>query len=171
MRGLVLEIASGSGEHALHFARRFPRLAFQPSDPDAEARASIAAHANDAGLPNLRPPLALDVLADAPFPPAGAVLCINMIHIAPWAATAGLLRHAAGALPPGSPLILYGPFRRDGVPTAPSNLDFDASLRARDPLWGLRRLEDVAALAEPDFTGLQTVEMPANNLTVVFRRR
>lgn len=169
-RGTVLEVASGSGEHALHFARAFPHLRFQPSDPDAEARASIAAWAAEAALPNLRPLLALDVLDDAPFPPADVVLCINMIHIAPWAATAGLLRHAARALPAGAPLILYGPFRREGVPTAPSNLDFDRSLRERDPRWGLRRLEGVAALAAPEFDGPEVREMPANNLSVRFRR-
>lgn len=169
--GTVLEVASGSGEHALHFARAFPRLLFQPSDPDAEARASIAAYAAEAALPNLRPPLSLSVLDGAPFPAADAVLCINMIHIAPWDATAGLLRHAAAALLPGTPLILYGPYLRDGVATAASNLDFDASLRERDPRWGLRRLEAVAALAAPNFNGPEVREMPANNLLVSFRRR
>ena len=171
VRGTVLEVASGSGEHALHFARRFPQLHFQPSDPSEEARASIATYAMETALPNLRPPLALDVLEDAPFPAADAVLCINMIHIAPSAATGGLLRHAAAALAPGAPLLLYGPFLRDGVPTAPSNLDFDASLRARDGRWGLRRLEEVAALAAPDFLAPEVREMRANNLCVRFRRR
>jgi SAM-dependent methyltransferase len=170
-QGLVLEVASGSGEHALHFARAFPHLAFQPSDPDAEARASIAAYIAEAKLPNFRLPLALDVLDAAPFPPAAAMLCINMIHIAPWPATAALLRHAARSLPPGAPLILYGPFLRDGVATAPSNLDFDASLRERNPAWGLRRLGDVAALAAPDFTGPDLREMPANNLCLRLLRR
>jgi SAM-dependent methyltransferase len=169
--GTVLEVASGSGEHALHFARRFPHLRFQPSDPDAEARASIAAYAEEAALPNLHSPLALDVLDAAAFPAADAVLCINMIHIAPADAIEGLLRHAAAALAPGAPLLLYGPFLRDGVPTAPSNLDFDRSLRERDARWGLRRLEDVAALARPDFDGPEIREMPANNLLVRFRRR
>jgi SAM-dependent methyltransferase len=169
--GLVLEVASGSGEHALHFARAFPHLAFQPSDPDAEARASIAAYIAEAALPNLRPPLALDVLDAAPFPPAAAMLCINMIHIAPWEATTALLRHAARSLPPGAPLILYGPFLRDGVATAPSNLDFDVSLRERDPAWGLRRLEHVTALAAPDFAGPELREMPANNLCLRLLRR
>jgi len=169
--GLVLEIASGSGEHALHLARAFPALDFQPSDPGAEARASIAAWREAEGPPNLLPPIRLDVLEDAPFPPAAAVLCINMIHIAPWAATLGLLRHAAAALPPGAPLILYGPYLREGVPTAEGNLAFDADLRARNPEWGIRALEDVAAAAAPGFALERVVEMPANNLTVLFRRR
>jgi hypothetical protein len=111
------------------------------------------------------------VLDAAAFPAADAVLCINMIHIAPADAIEGLLRHAAAALAPGAPLLLYGPFLRDGVPTAPSNLDFDRSLRERDARWGLRRLEDVAALARPDFDGPEIREMPANNLLVRFRRR
>lgn len=168
--GLVLEIASGSGEHALHLARGFPALEFQPSDPGAEARASIAAWRAAEGPPNLLPPIRLDVLEDAPFPAAQAVLCINMIHIAPWAATLGLLRHAAAALAAGSPLILYGPYLRAGVATAPGNIAFDVDLRARNPEWGIRALEDVVAAA-PDFAPERVVEMPANNLTVLFRRR
>lgn len=168
--GLVLEVASGSGEHALHLARAFPALRFQPTDPSAEALASIAAWREAEGPANLLPPLRLDVLEEAPFPAAQAVLCINMIHIAPWAATLGLLRGAAGALAPGAPLILYGPYLRAGVPTAEGNLAFDADLRARNPKWGIRALEDVAAAA-PDFALERVVEMPANNLTVLFRHR
>jgi hypothetical protein len=168
--GLVLEIASGSGEHALHLARAFPALDFQPSDPGEEARASIEAWRVAEGPPNLRAPLRLDVREDAPFPPAAAVLCINMIHIAPWAATLGLLRGAAAALPAGAPLILYGPYLRAGVETAPGNIAFDADLRARNPEWGIRALEEVAAAAEPAFALERVVEMPANNLTVLFRR-
>jgi len=168
--GLVLEIASGSGEHALHLARAFPALHFQPSDPTPEARASIAAWREAEGPPNLLPPLALDAMADQPFPAADALLCINMIHIAPWAATLGLLRHGAAALAPGGALILYGPYLREGVQTAEGNRDFDASLRARNSEWGIRRLEDVAAAAAPGFTLERVVEMPANNLVVVFRR-
>ncbi|MCW8086722.1 DUF938 domain-containing protein [Sabulicella glaciei] len=165
-RGTVLEVASGSGEHAVHLARRFPHLLWQPSDPDGEARASIALYVKEAGLPNLRPPVALDAAGDAPFPPADAVLCINMIHIAPWEACEGLLRKA-----PGGSLFLYSPFVRDGVPTAPSNIAFDADLRARDPRWGVRRLEDVAALAAQHGWGPPAVTgMPANNLLVAFRR-
>lgn len=168
-RGLVLEAASGSGEHVLHFAPAFPALTFQPSDPDADARASIDAWC--AGVANIRPALALDAAAaEWPIDQADAVLCINMIHIAPWAACLGLLRGAARVLPAGAPLVLYGPFRRAGVPTAPSNEAFDADLRARDPRWGLRDLEAVAAAAE-GFDPPEVTAMPANNLTVAFRRR
>jgi hypothetical protein len=171
-RGTILEIASGTGEHSVHFAGRFPNLRWQPSDPDDEALASIAAWRAEAGLPNLLDPLRLDAAA-APWPVAGAdaVLCINMVHISPWAATIGLLRGAGTLLPPGAPLILYGPYRREGVATAPSNAAFDASLRARDPEWGLRDLEAVEAEALGNGLHLgQVTEMPANNLTVVFRR-
>jgi hypothetical protein len=171
-RGIVLEIASGSGEHAVHFARALPGLTFQPTDPDPDALTSIAAWGAESGLPNLRPPLLLDAAAQAwPVEAADAILCINMIHISPWRATEGLLAGAARLLAPGAPLTLYGPYRRDGVPTAPSNEAFDASLRARDPAWGLRQLEDVAVLAEAAGFGPPAVfEMPANNLSVVFRR-
>ncbi|MCU0945927.1 MAG: class I SAM-dependent methyltransferase [Rubritepida sp.] len=167
--GVVLEIASGSGEHALHLARAFPQLDWQPSDPDAEARASIAAWRAAEGPPNLRAPLALDAAGPAPFPPAAAVLCINMIHIAPWAAARGLLAKAAGCLAPGAPLILYGPFLRAGVATAPSNLAFDDDLRARNPAWGLRHLDTLAAAAD-GFGAPAVIAMPANNLLVAFRR-
>ncbi len=168
-RGLVLEVASGTGEHCAHFAAALPALHWQPTDLDPDNRASIAAWCDD--LPNVRAPVAMDAAAAWPVTAADAVLCINMIHIAPWAATEGLLRGAALVLPPGAPLILYGPYRQDGVPTAPSNEEFDASLRARDPAWGLRRLEDVAALAAAQGFGAPAVTpMPANNLVVVFRR-
>lgn len=168
--GLVLEVASGTGEHAAHFAAALPALRFQPSDPDPASRASIDAWC--AGLPNVRPALALDAAAAKwPLDHADAVLCINMVHISPWAATLGLLRGAARLLPPGGPLVLYGPYRRAGVPTAPSNDAFDADLRARNPAWGLRQLEEVAAEAAAAGFGLpEIVEMPANNLTVIFRR-
>lgn len=167
-RGLVLEVAAGTGEHAVHIASALPDLTWQPSDPSEEARRSIDAWA--AGQANIRPALALDASAwPWPIQAADALLCVNMIHIAPWAACLGLLRGAHALLPPGAPLMLYGPYLRDGVATAPSNLDFDASLRARNPEWGLRRLEDVAAAAA-GFTLARVVEMPANNLTVVFRR-
>jgi len=171
--GLLLEVASGSGEHAVHLAAAFPDLAIQPSDPDPDARASIAAWAAETGLANIRPPLALDAAAAAAWPlaHADAVLCINMIHIAPWAAAEGLLRGAARILPPGAPLVLYGPFRQGRAHTAPSNEAFDASLRAQDPRWGVRDLEEVAALAATQgFGAPEVVPMPANNLTVVFRR-
>ena len=168
-RGLVLEVAAGTGEHARHFATALPGLTWQPSDPSPEARASMDAWAE--GVPNILPGLALDAAAwPWPIARADAVLCVNMIHIAPWAACLGLLRGAAEILPPGAPLILYGPYLRAGVVTAPSNLDFDASLKARNPEWGLRALEDVAAAAQGFALG-QVVEMPANNLTVVFQRQ
>ncbi len=170
--GLVLEVASGSGEHAIHLAAALPALTFQPSDPDPGARASIDAWAAKAGLANIRPALALDAAAaDWPAAAADAVVCINMIHIAPWAACEGLVRGAARLLPAGGPLILYGPYRRGGRHTAPSNAAFDADLRARDPVWGVRDLEAVAALAAAEgFGPPEAVEMPANNLTVIFRR-
>jgi len=168
----VLEVASGSGEHALHFAAALPGLMFQPSDPDPAACASIDAWARLARLPNLRPALALDATAEEwPIEAAAAVLCINMIHIAPWAATEGLLRGAARLLPSGGPLYLYGPFRRGGHHTAPSNTAFDADLRARDPAWGVRDLEAVAEAAARGGFGPPLVEaMPANNLSVLFPR-
>ena len=170
--GLVLEFASGSGEHIVHFAEGLPGLTFQPSDPEAPARASIAAWTADTGLPNILPPVDLDA-AHPPWPivAANAVLCINMIHISPWAATEGLMRGAAAILPKGAPLYLYGPYIRAGFATAPSNLAFDADLKRRNPAWGLRDLEDVTALARREgFSGPEVHEMPANNLSVVFRR-
>ena len=171
-RGLALEVASGTGEHALHFAREFPNLRWQPSDPEPAALRSIEAWRRVAGPANLLPPIALDVRAGVwPVAVADAILCINMIHISPWAATEGLLRGAGRLLAPGAPLYLYGPFRRAGVETAPSNEAFDASLRARDPQWGLRDLEDVVAEAERQGFRLNTVvPMPANNVSAVFRK-
>ena len=169
-QGLVLEIASGTGEHAAHLAAALPHLTFQPTDPDAASRASIDAWA--AGLPNIRPALPLDAAAESwPIPHADAILCINMIHIAPWPATPGLMRGAAARLPPGAPLLLYGPYRREGRHTAPSNATFDADLRARNPVWGVRDLEAVAATAaEHGFAAPEVHEMPANNLLLAFRR-
>jgi len=169
-RGLVLEVASGAGEHAVHFARRFADLDWQPSDPDKDALKSIAAHAADAGLPNLRAPLMLDAAGQTwPVDRADAMLCINMVHISPWSACAGLMRGAGRLLDAGAPLILYGPYRRAGVETAPTNEAFDRSLKERNPDWGLRSLEEVAAEAERNGLTLErVVEMPANNLTVVF---
>lgn len=168
-RGLVLEVASGTGEHCAHLAAALPGLTFQPTEPEAEGRASCDAWC--ASLPNVRPALALDVVAaDWPAARADAVLCINMAHIAPWAATEGLLRGAARVLGAGAPLVFYGPWIRAGVETAPSNLDFDASLRARNPDWGLRRVEDLAAAAGTDFAPPEVIDMPANNVTLVLRR-
>jgi len=171
--GLVLEIAAGAGEHAAYCAAALPGLSWQPTDPDPRALASIAAWRDHAALLNLLPPLRLDADDPDSWPVerADAVVNINMIHISPWAATEGLMRGAAAILPPGAPLYLYGPYRRAGVPTAPSNEDFDRSLRDRNPEWGLRELEAVAALAaSAGFTPPAVTEMPANNLSVVFRR-
>jgi SAM-dependent methyltransferase len=175
-RGLVLEIASGTGEHAVAFARALPVLVFQPSDVDPDSLASIEAWRRHSGLVNVRPALPLDVHA-LPWRMPGdlaidAVLCINMIHIAPWSACLALLDGAAAALEPGAPLVLYGPYRERGAHTAPSNEAFDASLRERDPRWGVRDLDDVAREAAARGLALEeVVAMPANNLTLVLRRR
>ena len=171
-RGTLLEIAAGTGEHAAYFAGLFPRLLWQPSDPDPEALASIRAWRGEAGLGNLLEPLRLDAAAEPwPVTSADAILCVNMVHISPWAATEGLMRGAERVLAAGAPLVLYGPYRRAGVPTAASNDAFDGSLRARNPDWGLRDLEAVEAEAVRHGLRLERVfEMPANNLTIVFRR-
>jgi cyclopropane fatty-acyl-phospholipid synthase-like methyltransferase len=168
----VLEIASGSGEHAVFFASELPEIGWQPTDPDSGAVASVEAHRAEAGLSNVRPARLLDVRADDwGVPAADAVVCINMIHIAPWAAAEGLFRGAARLLPAGAPLYLYGPFRFEGRFTAPSNEAFDASLRERDSAWGVRDLDEVTALAEGvGFARAEVVAMPANNHSVVFRR-
>lgn len=170
--GTVLEVASGSGEHAVHFAAAFPKLDWQPSDPDPAALASIAAWSAEAGLPNIAAPLHLDASApDWPLGHADALLCINMVHISPWAATVGLFTQGSKLLKKGAPLILYGPFFRRDHPTAPSNVAFDESLRARNAEWGVRWLEDVTELAEAKGIELAQVrEMPANNLMVLYRR-
>jgi hypothetical protein len=170
--GLMLEVASGSGEHAVHFAVAFPHLDWQPTDPDPAALASIAAWRADASLPNLNAPLQLDAAGDWPVSRADAVLCINMVHISPWDATLGLMKGAGALLPPGGLLYLYGPYLRDDVETAPGNLAFDASLKARDPRWGLRRVADVvAAAAAQGLVFDRQVDMPANNLSLLFHRR
>ena len=168
--GKVLEVASGSGEHCAFFAERFPGLIWQPTDPDPGALTSIASWC--AGLGNVLPPLALDAASvHWPVDAVDAVLCINMAHISPWAATLGLVAGAQRLLAPGAPLILYGPWRREGVQTAPSNEAFDASLKARDPRWGLRRVEDLDAAASTHaFARSRLIEMPANNLMLVYRR-
>jgi SAM-dependent methyltransferase len=172
-RGLVLEIASGTGQHAAHFARALPSLDWQPTDPDAGLLEAIAARVDAAGLPNLRKPLPLDVHAPTwPVASADAIVCINMIHIAPPSATEALLAGAERVLCGDGPLVLYGPFRRGGEHTAPSNAAFDADLRRRNAEWGVRDLETVAALAERHGLTLERlVPMPANNFTVVFRKR
>ena len=172
-RGLVLEVASGSGEHTVHFARAFPGLYFQPSDPDRQARASIDAWSTEAGLQNIRPALALDAAAETwPLSEAEAVVCINMIHIAPWEAAIGLVRGAAALLRADCMLYLYGPFRRDGAHTTSSNAAFDRSLRMQNPAWGVRDLEAVADLAESHGFCKPVIEaMPANNLSLIFRKK
>ena len=170
--GVILEIASGSGEHIVHFARNLPSLVFQPSDHEPDALLSVAAWMKAAEVTNVRAPIVLDASRSLwPIASADGIICINMVHISPWDASVGLIRGAAAILPPGSPLYLYGPYKRKGFATAPSNEAFDRNLRDRNPIWGLRDLEAIAAIAQsagfsiPDIT-----EMPANNLSIVFRR-
>lgn len=168
--GVVLEIASGTGEHAVYMASHLPAIEWQPTDPDPVALASIVAWRDDAALPNLRAPLALDVTAPVwPLAAADAIVCCNMVHIAPWEATLGLFAGAARVLPVGAPLVTYGPYRFDGDFTAPSNADFDRSLRARDPRWGVRDIADLRAAATA-FSLEHVIAMPANNHTLVWRR-
>ena len=171
-QGLVLEIASGTGEHAVHFAANLPGVTWQPTDQDAEYLSSITAHRVVAALPNLLAPLVLDVSAPAwPVEQADAIVCINMIHIAPWSAAEGLMTGAARLLPAAGVLFLYGPYTEGGRHNAPSNEAFDAYLRARNPEWGVRDLGDVRDLAvRHGFEFVERVMMPANNFSVVFRR-
>lgn len=171
--GLVLELASGTGQHVAHFAAAMPDLNWQPSDADPQARDSIAGRIAAAGLSNVLPPLALGASIDVwPIERADAIVCINLIHIATWAAAEGLMSGAGRLLPPGGILFLYGPYRRDGRHTAPSNAAFDAGLRERNPAWGVRDLEAVTALAEEQDLRLQEiVEMPANNFSVIYCRQ
>jgi hypothetical protein len=171
-KGTVLEIASGSGEHALAFARAFPHLLWQPSDADPVALRSVDAWRSAEGASNLLAPVPLDAAGgEWPVERADAILCINMVHISPWAATEGLMRGAARLLDKGAPLFLYGAYFREGRETAPSNVAFDRLLRERNSEWGLRRLEDVVAEAERNGFSLDAVaEMPANNLSVVLRQ-
>ena len=171
--GLVLEVAAGAGEHAAYFAAALPGLQWQPTDRDADSLASIAAWREHAALPNLAPPLQLDASdPDAwPLDHADVVVSINMIHISPWAATQGLMVGASRLLPPGGSLFLYGPYIEPDVETAPSNLAFDQSLRTRNPAWGVRRLDEVEALAAEQGLDLtERIAMPANNLVLFFRR-
>ncbi len=172
-QGTVLEIASGTGEHAVHFAAALPDIDWQPSDPDAAALRSIVAWREAARLPNVLAPLLLDVTSPVwPVQQTDAMVCINMIHISPWRAAEALMAGAGRVLESGGMLFLYGPYKEGGVHTASSNEAFDASLRARNPEWGVRELDDVKALAARH--GIEFVErvaMPANNLSVVFRRR
>ena len=169
--GTVLEVASGSGEHCAYFARLFPDLTWQPSDCDPDALNSIEAWGADSDAANLRPPVFLDAAGTWPVDAADAILCVNMVHISPWAATVGLMQGAGRLLPVGGPLVLYGPYRRAGVETAPSNEAFDESLKARNLDWGLRDLQAVTAEAEANGLRLERVaEMPANNVTIIYRR-
>lgn len=170
-RARVLEIASGSGEHAIHFAHAMPGWDWQPSDTSADALASIEAWRQDTGLDNVRPPIELDVTRD-PWPagPFDAVVAINLIHIAPWNVTGALMTGAANRLTDSGILALYGPFMRDGQHTAASNQAFDADLKARNPEWGVRDLADVTVEATaPGLALAQVTKMPANNLVVLFR--
>lgn len=175
--GTVLEVASGSGEHAVYFAQCFPQLKWQPSDPDPEAVASIAAYREEAQLGNLLAPIALDAMEkDWPEvePSAvelSAIVCINMTHISPWEASVGLFEGAARQLEAGASLLLYGPYFEEDVEPAPSNLAFDQSLKARNSNWGIRQLAEVDTLAQDcGFARSARYEMPANNLTLVYRR-
>jgi SAM-dependent methyltransferase len=172
-QGTVLEIAAGTGEHAAYLAPQFPHLTWQPTDADPDALASIDAHRMAVNAPNLRAPITLDVTAPRwPVERADAVLSINMIHISPWAASEGLMTGAARLLPASGVLYLYGPYKENGEHTAASNAAFDASLRARDPAWGVRDIGDVCTLADNHgFDFIERVAMPANNLSLVFRRR
>lgn len=171
--GLVLEIASGGGEHTAYFAERFPALEWQPTDKDKAAGDLMIARFAENPRDNIREPKALDAsLSQWPVRQADAMICINMVHICPWGCTVGLFAGAERVLPARAPLVLYGPYREEGVETAPSNLDFHESLKARDPRWGLRRLEEVDKLAHKHgFERTRREEMPANNLTLVYRKR
>jgi SAM-dependent methyltransferase len=170
--GLVLEIASGTGQHAVHMARALPAVTWQPSDADPDRLESIAAWQEEAGLANLRPPIELDVTREPwPIESADAVVCINMIHIAPWRAALALFAGAGRLLPAQGLLYLYGPYRFRGAFTAPSNAAFDQSLRSRDPSWGVRDVDDLEAACRAVGLGLvEVVPMPANNHSLVFRR-
>lgn len=170
--GTILEIASGSGEHILHFAKALPGLHWQPSDPDPACRASISAWLNEYPMPNLSQPIDLDASEGRwQVSEAAAILCINMIHISPWAATEGLLAGAGRLLAPGAPLYLYGPYHIADRETAPSNTAFDQSLRSGNPEWGVRNLEEVENAALSCGLSLaEVVDMPANNVSVILRK-
>lgn len=172
-QGTVLEIASGTGEHVVHFARALPHLQWQPSDPDAGSREAIFQRIATEGTANVRPPIDLDVRS-RPWPVTDvvAILCINMVHISPWSATEALMAEARRILPPGALFYLYGPYFQPGIATVHSNIAFDASLRQRNPAWGVRDLKRVQALAASCRLNLHAVlPMPANNLSLLFRRR
>lgn len=171
-RGVVLEIGSGTGQHIAHFAEALPALTFQPSEMDVERHASIAAWTSAGNLSNVRAPLAIDV-TQRPWPVgnADAVVCINVIHISPWEATLALMAGAGQILPAGGALVTYGPYTRGGAHTSPSNVAFDASLRARNPLWGVRDIDALVEVANGEGLALEeVVPMPANNFTLVWRK-
>ena len=170
--GTVLEIASGTGEHILYFGRQFPQLQFLPSDPDPVNLQSIAAWTARERVANILPPLGLDTMAkNWDVEPVAAVLCINMIHIAPWEASIGLFEKAAAQLESGAPLYLYGPYFRDDVETAQGNLDFERSLKSRNLQSGIRDVADIDSLAaRTGFPRESLVEMPANNISLVYRK-
>ena len=169
--GLVLEVASGTGQHVAHFAAALTGLIWQPSDSDESMLESIAAYVSARGLENVSAPILLDARMESwPVRGADAILCINMLHIAPWSAAEGLMRGAARLLERGRPLVLYGPYTQGGCHSAPSNAEFDTNLRRREAEWGVRDLDDVTALAQGHgFMLEQVVAMPTNNLTLVFR--
>jgi SAM-dependent methyltransferase len=181
-RGIALEIASGTGQHAAWFAAAMPQWLWQPTDADARMLPALATRVAEAALPNLRPPLLLDVMSPQ-WPSEGsafaeqeekfdAIYCANMLHIAPWATCAALMQGAARHLVPGGLLITYGPYFEEEVPPAPGNVSFDEDLRARNAAWGIRRLDDVAAGASRSGRGLgERHAMPANNLLLVFGLR
>lgn len=171
--GIVLEVASGTGQHAVYFARALPRITWQPSEPDTDRCAAVRARVEAAGLANIKDPMDLDVTAKS-WPvegPFDALYCANLIHIAPWAVAEGLMRGAGKYLAPGGRMVLYGPFKMDGRHTAPSNAEFDKNLKARNPSWGVRDMEMVETLAADNgLTLTETVPMPANNFCLVFER-
>lgn len=174
--GRALEIASGTGQHVAAFAEAFPGIDWQPSDPDPAARASVAAWVSESGLGNLSPPLEIDVMRPGWAGIIGAeldlIVCINMIHISPWPACEGLMAGAGTLLGEGALLCLYGPYMRDREHTAPSNAAFDESLRGRNPAWGIRDMGDVEAAAGARGMILESVvAMPANNFSLIFRKR
>ena len=170
--GRVLEIASGTGEHASFFAALFPQLDWQPSDPDPALRQSIRAYGEDSGLSNLAAPIDLDATRQPwPVEAADAILCVNLLHIAPWAVTEALMTGAGELLLPGAPLLIYGPFMREGRHTADSNAAFDRGLRAENPAWGVREMEAVEEVARRNGLALaDVVAMPANNFFLRFEK-
>lgn len=171
-RGRVLEVACGSGQHAVHFARHLPALEWVPSDIDEDHRASVRAWAATERLANVGRSLALDVTVPTEWPDAAdAIFCANMVHIAPWACCLGLLDLAAAVLPSGAPLVTYGPYRFSGTFTSESNAAFDARLQSRDPSWGVRDVDDIGREASTrGLTLEETVALPANNHLLVWRR-